>query len=269
MTLSRVVLIITAIGCAVIPLLSQTTAEQKPSFEVASIKPNDAGPGAMMIFACNGSDTGRSAAGPLEIPKGRCILINASLRSVIAYAFGIPLAQKDQVSGGPGWLDSDRFDINAKAEDTLHTTQTELKGMLQTLLQDRCNLAIHRGSKELVGYELVVANGGSKLRRSDSNDEPPDLRGGKGSITGKNVPLARLAGALGLVLSASVRDKTNLAGGFDFDVNWEAQNDLNPGGTGGPSLFTALQEQLGLRLVSAKVPDDVIIIDSVQKPTAN
>jgi len=169
--------------------------------------------------------------------------------------------------------------------------------MLQDLLADRFQLKAHRETKELPVYELLVARGGPKLKVSEDQTpaDPPSFTGqpvnatprgafgfGSGVVDSRAVPLSRLTEFLRLPLGRHVVDKTGLSGLFDITLRWDPKSEqasttfeVSPGAppplrdASGPSLFTALQEQLGLRLRAARDPIDVIVIDSLQRPTEN
>jgi uncharacterized protein (TIGR03435 family) len=187
-----------------------------------------------------------------------------------------------QISGG-NWLrfGGDNYDIEAKADDQdprfkaadaagPAAKQALRDSMLRSLLEDRFKLGVHRETKETSGYALVVAKGGPKLK------EPTEARSGDGSISvvargrlkGQKAPLSMLAGQLTRLMGSSVVDETGLEGGFDFNLEWtpeETPADL----ASAPSIFTAIQEQLGLKLEARKEPTEIIVIDHVEKPDAN
>jgi uncharacterized protein (TIGR03435 family) len=183
-----------------------------------------------------------------------------------------------QVSGGPGWLDTDLFDIEAKADaphnvDDLHT-------MFQNLLVDRFNLKFHKETRTLPAYELVVDKSGPKLKEN-LNPETFDIpiRGaGRGKIAATHCSMSYLAWNLALRLDQPVIDQTGLGKFYDFSLEWAPE--LPPGAPGGgadaglpaatgPDLFTAVREQLGLKLESHKGPVEVMVIDHIEKPSEN
>jgi uncharacterized protein (TIGR03435 family) len=210
-----------------------------------------------------------------------------------------------QVSGGPGWINSDRYDIEAKADAPPAFNQEyrtlQLRRM-QTLLQDRFKLALHRETKELPVYELTVAKGGPKKLPLPSciQSDPGHLTiapgktimdycgfGGfpsRGRYQASSGSMAELADALGLPLGRTVVDKTGITGRFrmEFTFSPDSSPIPIPDGQGpgaptnaaaipdlGPDIFTALQEQLGLKLESGKGPVEVLVIDHVEKPFEN
>jgi uncharacterized protein (TIGR03435 family) len=214
------------------------------AFEVVSIKP--APPGVRNMGIGRGPGGGMNA-------------YNVPLKFLITYAYDV---RDFQVSGGPGWADSERYDVSAKPES--RASQEQLKLMLQTLLADRFKLVLHRETRQLPVYELIVGKGGPKLKESAEGASPSLLTDGK-SITASKVTMPMFIRLLSQLLGRSVLDKTGLAGNYDFKLEWtpdEAEGD-------GPSVFTAIQEQLGLKLDSQKGPVETLVIDHAEKPTEN
>jgi bla regulator protein BlaR1 len=241
-----------------------------PRFEVASIKPNT------------------SLGGPtmMQIQPGRMTLTNVTVRLMLRNSYHI---QEFQMSGGPAWLDAEHFDVIAKAEG--NPTQDEFGAMLRALLADRFKLVVHRESREMPVYSLVTTPSAStKLRKSELDcfsgtgapqaaPTPAEARCGfrmsAGTMSATGATMATLASSLSTRVSRIVVDHTGLPGGFDFDLSWTP--DQRPAGgpeastidPNGASLFTAVQEQLGLKLEPAKAPVEVLVIDQVQRPTVD
>jgi uncharacterized protein (TIGR03435 family) len=197
---------------------------------------------------------------------------NISLEVLIAYAYGI---RQDLISGAPGWVSSTRFDLEAKVAgvdvDAFKKLSPEqLQAMLQSLLVDRFKLKIHLAIKVLPIYELVKEKGGFKIKEAQPSS--PNFRGsGPGMFKEGAVTLQDLANGLSSSMQRTVLDKTGIAGKYDIDLKW------NPGegeaadvsADAGPTLFTALQEQLGLKLQPTKGPVETLVIDAVEKPSKN
>ena len=228
---------------------AQSTAG--PQFEVAAIKPSRA-------------DTGSSG---LHTGHGRLTAANVTLKRCImgAYAVG-----PNQIFGGPSWLDSDRWEIIAKAEQPVG--DHDLMSMLQTLLAERFKLTLHHESKPIKAYVLEVGKNGPKLEKGDG--EEAKTGGGRGSIVATNSTIDHFAEVLARQMELPVLNHTGLAGVFNLKLEWtpESFSAVKPvdNSTGdGPSLFTAIQEQLGLRLRAQKEPVDVLVIDHVERPTDN
>jgi uncharacterized protein (TIGR03435 family) len=244
----------------------------KPQFEVATVRPNTSG------------ESGASL-GPR--PGGRLNGTNQTARNLIRNAFNV---QPYQLIGGPDWMDSDRFDIVAKAADA----DVDAKGMLtlpqymlrlQSLLEDRFKMATHWETRELPVYALVMANQGKlgpKLKphtgdcdRARSGGPPPpgspvancgtrmNMTPTSGKVTGNGISLDTFARNLSGGTGRYVINKTGLTGSYDLEL--EFTPDQSPDTTG-PSLFTAMQEQLGLKLDSQRAPIEVLVIDRLERP---
>ena len=262
---------------------SEAPTTPKPSFEVASIKPSkSSGQFISMRMA----------------PGGRFSANNITAKQLIENAYDI---QGFQISGGPNWLDSARYDIIAKAEDSpgkegaslsagereLSFSQNRLR--LQSLLAARFNLQCHNASKEGSVYALVIAKNGPKLQAASAGQQHSPNRGMRmrpGQLDAQSATISFLAQALSRQLGRTVVDKTGLTGLYNFTLQWtpdqrEAQMFKGPGaGPGepgvapppdasGPSVFTAIQEQLGLKLESQKGPVEILVIDHVEPPSEN
>jgi len=257
-------------------------AEQTaPAFDVASIK---------------ASDSADSNGGSVFQPNGRYMSHNQTLRDTILEAYRI---RSFQLVGGPSWINSDRFEIAAKAENPADFQPVpQPNGVfappaapflrVQTLLKDRFQLGVHHEQREGAVYALTLARSdkrlGAKLqKRSVSCQDvtftpaaPREFCGGvrrtSGLFTGRGATMAQLASSLSAVLGRAVLDRTDVGGLFDFDLEWTPTTAATPLPNSdaliGPetSLFTALQEQLGLKLESTRGLVDVIVIDHVERP---
>jgi len=233
------------------------------SFEAASIKPSQPASPDRQI-------TGVQAPG-----GGRLNTFSTSLRMLILYAYDV----KDfQVSGGPGWASSETYDIVAKGDG--NATRPQLRLMLQALLKDRFKLALRHETKDAPIYELVVAKGGLKIQEDTTSDRSRLGLTGPGKFIAQKASLSMFAQVLGTLTGRPVVDKTGLASTYTFRLDWTpevgegglpgpARPDAVPPDSNGPSLFTALQEQLGLRLQSAKGAVESLVIEEAEKPTGN
>jgi uncharacterized protein (TIGR03435 family) len=234
---------------AAAPLCFAQTAAQTPSYDVASIKPNRSG----------SSNSGTSTS------NGNLTATNITLRSLIRNAYGL---QDFQIAGGPSWVDSDRFDIIAKAEGEPAPPQRRL--MQQALLAERCNFAAHHEMREMVVYDLVLAKPdgklGAGLRHVDCAvvQTCGNTNVNNTILKAQGRTLADFSQTLSAIVTRIVIDKTGLAGPFDIDLAWSRDQTTD---TSQPSIFTALQEQLGLKLESSRGPVDVLVIDRVEPPT--
>jgi bla regulator protein blaR1 len=218
-------------------------------------------------------------------PGGRFVGTGVPLRMLIGTAYDV---RDFQISGGPGWLATDRWDINAKAEGVSGRLPPEQFGpMLKALLEDRFQLKTHMETKEMSIYALVPGKNGAKLK-PNSGQPGPMMRMGRGELTATKVPMNMLTRMLSQQLGRTMVDKTGLTGEYDFKL--EFLPEIGQGGFGGlnppppgafgpdgpgavdpgrPALTTAVQEQLGLRLDSQKGPVEMLVIDHAEKPTEN
>lgn len=245
---------------AVFAALAQTAppaASLKETFEVASIKPSDP-----------------DARGSSSNNDGRFLTIkNWTLKRLVQRAFGV---QEYQVAGGPNWTDGYRFDIRAKLDERLPAIrgkegQLRLQRMLEALLADRFQFQFHRETKVMPVYNMVVSKSGLKISEAKFTGSESTSTN-NGHLTAKGLPMPSLATYLSLALQQPVLDATGVSGVFDFEMTW-AQQDIgkapDANDPAGPSIFTALQEQLGLKLELAKGPVEMIVIDHAEKPTEN
>jgi uncharacterized protein (TIGR03435 family) len=243
-------------------------AQAQPAFEVASVKPASSGNNGWK-GGCRGIDSKYAGANERATapPLGRCVITDARLSHLIGIAFKV--SSVAYLKGGPDWLRAgERFTVDAKAADPTKATDEQLHQMLQGLLIERFHLKFHREIRDMPGYALVVAKNGPKLQAAKGEDvdatfgdgdKPTD--GQPVCLTARKWPVSDLANLLTQMGKGPVVDKTGLTGEYDFRLCW---ND-----TDGPSLFSALQEQLGLKFEAQKVPVSFFIVESAQKPTEN
>ena len=215
------------------------------AFEVASIRPSEAG---------NVGTQGFSS------PGGKFTAINATLKSLIGFAYGV---QDYQVFGASGWIDSAAYDIKAKAESN---AGEDLRPMLRTLLADRFHLKVHSETKDLPVYVLVAGKNGPNLHAVEKAGIGVGI--GRGRFNGRGADMPTLARVLSGHLERLVLDRTGVTGFYDFLLTFESDETRTADATG-PSLLTALREQLGLRLESQKGQVEVLSIDHAEKPTDN
>jgi bla regulator protein BlaR1 len=191
----------------------------------------------------------------------------------------------DVVIGGPEWMRNDRYDIDARIPDADRaawqnpvTQKPLLQAMLQAMYADRFKLVVHRAQKDTSTFALTIAKGGPKLKAADPNARPPagiNLPGGatfinsRGTFTFYNAPMAALAVVLSNVAGRPVQDATGLSGRYDFSFDRGANVSAADGSDSGPSLFTNLQQQLGLRLESRKASVETLVIDHIERPSEN
>jgi uncharacterized protein (TIGR03435 family) len=220
-------------------------AEDAPRFEVASIK-------RISGEQLHGLSGGQSRTGTLtmnNVTLKRCIMG--------AYAVG-----PNQIAGGPEWLDSDRFEIVAKAEQPVG--DQVLMQMLRALLADRFRLQLHRETRTLEVYVLGVAKNGPKLKKSDKAQAT--TRGEHGAIDATKITMDRFAEVLSRQMDLPVVNQTGIEGVFDLALQWSPESTPTDNR---PSIFTAVQEQLGLRLTAERAPIEVLVIDHAEPPSEN
>jgi bla regulator protein blaR1 len=294
MKITRLSSVVVSVGAVLVIHVATMSGQQPrvlpgsaPAFEVASIKPNRSG----------------SLGIGIDIPGGdRFTATNVPLRELIRFAYDV---QDVRLIGGPDWIRSERFDVVAKAEGRVGAwtpagPPMPLLLMVRTLLSDRFGLVVHPETRELPIYALTIARDdrkfGPELRASTLDCErqpagPPAPRPGAavdqptcgmriapGQMVIGGASMERLATVLSQFVQRPVIDRTKLGGTFDFRLSWTPER-LSPGppppgaplvpavDPNGPTLFTALQEQLGLKLESQQAPLDVLVIDRVERPS--
>jgi uncharacterized protein (TIGR03435 family) len=261
---------------------SSNPAVDLPRFEVASVKPDKASEGSTLLLTADGLTAKR-----------------VTVKFLIKQAYGV---EDDQISGAPGWLDSETYDVEAKvssadlaALDKLDEKQ-RLR-MIQPVLAERFQLKLHRAPKEIPVYALVIAKNGPKLHQAKPGDTYPDgIKGpggkpggrpgmmmwSRGRLTAQGIPIASLLPPMTQQLERTVVDKTGLKGTYDITLLWTPEDDraAMPNGaeggrqgssadSSGASIFTAIQEQLGLKLESQKGQVEGLVIDHVGRPSEN
>ena len=237
----------------------------RPEFEVASIKPDP-------------------RLDPMigRPPGGRLVARGIFTKFLIALAYDV---KEFQILDGPSWISREQYSIDAKPGDnpkgpilSVYLTQRQKEDdewhlRIQSLLADRFQLRIHKETREEQVYSLVVAKNGPKFKESKFDDSAPKGLPGLTmhpyELIGTKVSLHYVAEALSRQMSRNVIDQTGLDGEYDFDLRWAPDAGDGDSPPDGPSIFTALQEQLGLKLESSKAPVDAIVIDHIEKPSAN
>ncbi len=250
------------------PIRAQSPAGASPfQFEVASVKLSKGLGG--VEGGCHGINSTYSAGTTAPPPLGRCVITGARLGHLINIAFD--LGSTALIKSGPDWIarGEDRYNIEAKADEPSKTTEEQLLKMLQNLLVDRFQLKFHRENVDMSGFALVVAKNGPKLHESKADDVRTSFGegkkptpGGPVSIKAQKYTMPMLANLLSQVGGhGPVADKTGLKGEYDLLLSWDDD--------AGPALPTALQEQLGLRFESQKVPVSYFVVDAAKKPSEN
>jgi len=239
------------------PLIGAQTPGQLPEFEVASIKPNKTNE-RMYYGLRNATLTVR----------------NMSVKGLVQIAYG---KREFQITGGPAWMTSEFFDIDAKAEQPQRATQD----MLKSLLASRFGLQLHTETKETSVYSLAVARGGLKMKLSADQTEPrkggpKDL--GPGRIVGEGIPMYVIVNLLADMMGRAVIDKTGLTGKYDVNlqplseslpVQTDPANPLAHTDVLNLAIIDAVEKQLGLKIGSMKALEKVLVIDLIERPSAN
>jgi uncharacterized protein (TIGR03435 family) len=203
------------------------------------------------------------------LPGGSLRIRNATLRAILETAYDI---REFQILGGPGWVNSDRYDILANSPEGPAADMMSTRLRLQGLLKQRFKLEAHRENRELPEYALEVGKGGTRLLSlAGSNTSPATgIQRSCGKMIGTNTTMANLTVYLARQLDRPVLDRTSLSGKYSFQLQWTPDTGPCPGGSDdSPSIFTAVQEQLGLRLETTKGPVDTLVIDHAEKPSEN
>jgi uncharacterized protein (TIGR03435 family) len=247
-------------GLAAATIFGMCVGAQTPlAFDVASVKP--AAPG------------GRGGIVRQMPGNQRYIASNVPLRLIMTVAYSVT---DRQISGGPSWVARDPFDIDAKAAKP--GTSDDLHVMLAHLLEERFKLSLRHETRELPLYELVVDKNGPKMPEHDPADlDHPPMGGTADGMKGTNVTMNYFAFILSRNLDRSVIDKTGLTVRYDVSLQYarEGPNRIRPDGVAapveseGPTIFTAVREQLGLKLVPARGPVEFLVIEHAEKPAAN
>lgn len=240
-------------------LHGQTAEPKPPAYDVVSIKPNT-----------------HSRGVSVHINDNIYTAINISLKSLLAQAYGI---REDLISGGPGWLESTRFDVNAKVVEAdrralAKLTSRQYGALMQPVLADRFQVKVHPETKILPVYELVAAKGGVKFEASSPAEKDKrwhDASAGgisihNGHLVAHQVPVSRLVDVIAGQMHRAVLDKTGLTGDYDFLLNWTPEDAPPNPDASDPILSTALVEQLGLKLESSKGPVETLVVDHAELP---
>jgi uncharacterized protein (TIGR03435 family) len=283
-------MMIAAPGLAQPQMQSTSATAPEYNYDVVSVKPSRPGNRDSISMSMAPTPDGFSAT-------------NVTLQTLIKLAYGI---EEDQITHAPNWLDTDRFDVGAKMDGSVMDQLQKLakddqklarQRMLQVLLADRFKLTIHRETKALPAYSLVIAKNGPKLKEAKSGDTYPNgfvTPAGRGAAGGmmqsasaagynfvaQGIPFSTLVTWLSVQLRRPVLDKTGLTGNYDVTLNYSPDfNQLRAPSEGTslppapdatfPPLLTAVQEQLGLKLESGKGAGETIVIDHVEKPSGN
>lgn len=227
-------------------------------YEVASIRPSN-------------QEAGRSS---INTGNGDLHISNATVKQIMMSAYDV---RDFQIAGGPRWIETDRFDINANSDrqPSSNAQRDQNQERMRNLLEDRFQIRIRRENREQSIFALVVTRTGAKLQPADSSKgnsgTNTNTSNGRGKLVATATPLDNLARVLSGITGRHVANRTSLEGAFDFTLEWSSDLDQSQAGNSeaGPSIFTVLQEQLGLRLESTRGPVEVLIIVRAEMPSEN
>lgn len=235
-----------------------TSADVPPRFDIVSVRAAHPDVGTVLYWRSTGD--GFTAI--------------TTVQNLIQRAWNLTL--ESQTVNLPGWARSDLFEVAAKMDPDTYAgfrklagdeQERQWRGMIQTILADRFRMVAHSESRPMPVYALVAAKGGTRLRPSNSHEEA-GWSTGHGRITGRAMEMPNLADRLSDALSRMVVDQTGLTGAYDISLTWTPDDERGPADSG-PSLFTAIDEQLGLRLEFTRAPVPVLVIDRIEKPSPN
>jgi bla regulator protein BlaR1 len=239
-------------------ILSANSQTSPPTFEIASVKPSPSGP--------SGAEFNFAAGGGLAVR-------NADLKGIIQMAFD---SQAFQIAGAPGWTTSARYDIFAKSADARpgaspDELRQDARRKLQTLLADRFQLLFHRETRQVNIYHLTIAKDGPKFAGAHDSGPNGGINGRCGQYVGTKSSIGSLVYMLSRELGSPIDDRTGLTGRYDFKLEYAPTGTCQQVADNGdrPSVFSALQDQIGLKLESAKGPVEIIVIDRIERPTGN
>jgi uncharacterized protein (TIGR03435 family) len=271
MAVSRLLLQIAATSLAIAilcPRAATQSAAAQPTFDIASIRMNNTETDGHHHIINNPAES-------------HFRTVNLPLRDLIQFAYGLP---DSQILGGPAWIKSIMFDVDAKSDSLVDTqlhalpseqARQQKQWMVQALLADRFQLKAHKETRQLPVYALVVAKGGPKFKPSEINGTTIDMGRTRLHVAGSDDTVSVLARALARTLDRVVLNQTGLSGRYDLRMQWMPDDAPAPMLNGAPDpsdrpgIFTAIQEQLGLKLESTRGPVPVLVIDSVEMPSAN
>lgn len=234
--------------------MSPMAKDAHPSFEVATVKPADP------------NETGNFIVG-----GHRIVIESQTVNDLISFAYAV---HREQVVDGPAWLGTERFDIDGQADLPGVANLHQVQEMLQKLLEDRFDLKLHRDKRNLSIYAIKVTKGGPKLAHSAENAYglPTQSGHGQGSQQQRkftNNSMSDFALGMQAYLDRPVVDETGLSGRYDFTLKWTPDTSVTSEANAAPGIFTAVQEQLGLKLEATKGLVDVLVIEHIEKPSPN
>jgi uncharacterized protein (TIGR03435 family) len=251
------------------PPLPAQTAASRPQADAPMMMPKDADPGweAVTIKPTDPNDT----VSHINI-QGRHVMVEGEpLESMLRFAYSV---QRGQIVGAPEWMKTERWDVSGVPNVPGLPNLPQFQSMMRKLLVERFGLTFHREQREMPVFALTVAKGGAKLVKS-TRDPSLGPGSGGGAANGiedhryTNTSMSALALMLMIYVDRPIVDQTGMQERYDFQLRWTRDEAAATGPDSPPGLFTAMQEQLGLKLQPAKAPADVLVIDKVERPSAN
>jgi uncharacterized protein (TIGR03435 family) len=227
-----------------------------PDWEVATVKPSES----------TGANSGFQLNGP------RIHVLRKTVEEMLLMSYGL---HKKQIAGAPDWIATELWDVEGVADAPGKPALKQLQSLVRKILAERFGFKAHTETREMSVYAITVAKDGPKLTRSASDpneliSENESDNGGQTTMRMTNSTISEFAGVMNFYMERPVVDQTGLTGRYDFQLKWTFDESRVPSdGTAAPSLFTAMQEQMGLKLEPAKGPAEVLVIDHVDRPTAN
>jgi uncharacterized protein (TIGR03435 family) len=241
-----------------------------PKADAAMAKDADPGWDVVSVKAHDPSDPSNSQS--LTFNGRQFVMVNRAVEGMLLFAYGL---QKAQLVGAPHWIETERWDVQGLPDVPGHPSLKQMQSLTRKLLEERFGLKLRTEIKELDVYAITVGKGGEKIARSagDPNGPPSENENSNGGVVTMrmtNMSMGEFAPDLGYFVGRPAVDQTGLAGRYDFQLKWTADESKAPAdGSAPPGMFTAIQEQLGLKLEPAKAPVEVLVVDAVERPSAN
>jgi uncharacterized protein (TIGR03435 family) len=229
-----------------------------PDWDVVSVKARDP------------NDTSNNQS--LNFKGRQFFMVNRTVQGMLLFAYGL---QRVQIVGAPHWIETERWDVQGVPDVPGHPSLKQMQSLTQKLLGERFGLKVHRETKELAVYAITVAKGGEKIAPSagDPNSPPSENENSNGGVVTMrmtNMSMGEFAPDLAFFLDRPAVDQTGLTGRYDLQLKWTADESKAPtDGSAPPGLFTAIQQQIGLKLEPVKAPVEVLVVDAVERASAN
>jgi uncharacterized protein (TIGR03435 family) len=237
-----------------------------------AIMAKDADPG-WEVLSVKAHDPGDPSNNQSLNMKGRqFVMVNRTAQGMLLFAYGI---HKKEIEGAPGWVETERWDVQGLPDVPGHPSLKQMQSLTRKLLEERFGLKVHKETKELAVYAITLGKGGSQIAPSagDPNGTPSENENSNGGVVTMrmtNMSMGEFAPDLAYFLDRPAVDQTGLAGRYDLQLKWTVDESKAPtDGSAPPGLFTAIQEQIGFKLVPVKAQTDVLVIDAVERPSAN